>query len=160
MNEPAPHWRTLSWKAKIDRFWDRVVMIPEHPCWDWNGAMVRGYGYLGTAPFYAHRMSWAIHFGQIPRGMCVLHKCDNRACTRPDHLFIGTRIDNAKDRNLKGRQARGESHACCRLSGHEASQIRDLLKCGWKHGDVAAEYGVSQCHVYNIERREKWKHVR
>ena len=89
------------------RFWLKVEKTNE--CWKWHGAKHPfGYGMIqrGFKPhkkITAHRASWEIHFGVIPYGMNVLHKCDNPECTNPDHLFVGTFKDNSRDMYHKGR---------------------------------------------------------
>lgn len=89
------------------RFWARVKKTST--CWLWTGAKIPdGYGsiWVEGKPTAAHRISWEIHHGKIPNGMCVLHDCpggDNPACVNPKHLFLGTKQDNAIDREKKGR---------------------------------------------------------
>ena len=90
-----------------ERYWRRVTKSAESDCWGWMGATDgRGYGAIsgvGNAPKKAHRVSWEIHFGSIPAGMGVLHKCDNPKCSNPAHLFLGTQRDNCRDMASKGR---------------------------------------------------------
>lgn len=88
-------------------FWARVVKTDRY--WEWIGGRHNGYGQivyrgqnLGT-----HRVSWLLAYGPIPPGTWVLHKCDNRPCVRPDHLFLGDIVANTRDRDAKQRQARG-----------------------------------------------------
>jgi hypothetical protein len=100
------------------RFWARVDKngpIPDHhptigPCWLWTGGLApNGYGRLEPGDGetrYAHRISYKMHVGPIAAGMDCCHRCDVRACVRPDHLFEGTRRDNVQDMVAKGR-ARG-----------------------------------------------------
>lgn len=110
--------KTYGQNTAVERFWQKVVKTDG--CWRWAGRNRHKFGYgiigsnspkhLGRRGMEAHRLSWIIHFGQIPEGLSVLHKCDNPECTRPDHLFLGTTVDNLADMRRKGREARGETH--------------------------------------------------
>lgn len=92
------------------------VSVAESGCWEW--ALTRelppllpyGRVYFGKRYKFAHRVVWEIVNGDIPDGMCVCHKCDNPPCVNPDHLFLGTNIDNIADRTAKGRDARGQKN--------------------------------------------------
>ena len=92
-----------------DRFWPKIVRRGPDECWEWQAAKsTRGYGKLGAPGTdagceYAHRVSWELHNGPIPDGMHVLHHCDNRICVNPQHLFLGTNLDNILDMRAKGR---------------------------------------------------------
>jgi hypothetical protein len=95
-------------KPKADpaaRFWAKVQR--GEGCWEWQGANNgKGYGCFGkegSRPYYAHRFSWELHAGPIPDGLFVLHRCDNRRCVNPEHLFLGTQGDNMRDMIAKGR---------------------------------------------------------
>jgi len=90
------------------RFWPKVNKEPgRNTCWEWTGVCYKGYGNFSVGGsrgrMYAHRYSYELHFGNIPVGLLVLHKCDNRRCVRPSHLFVGTQSDNIKDSIKKGR---------------------------------------------------------
>jgi hypothetical protein len=106
----------------IERFLDKVEMIPEHPCWEWIGTIGNhGYGEITiNYNFYlAHRLSWKLHFSEIPKGLYVCHKCDNKTCVNPNHLFLGTDRDNMLDKCRKGRHHNSKKTHCPR--GHEYS---------------------------------------
>lgn len=104
----------------IAHFWSRVDKSGQ--CWLWVGARTSaGYGhfYIGKLAIYAHRFSWQIINGEIPKGLLICHHCDNPPCVNPNHLFLGTLSDNARDSAAKGRShfqkhpeqlPRGNSH--------------------------------------------------
>lgn len=83
------------------------IPVPECGCWIWLGARDQyGYGKLGSHGRHmlsAHRLFYTFYKGEIPEGMSVCHKCDTPPCVNPDHLFLGTPLDNARDRERKGR---------------------------------------------------------
>lgn len=88
------------------RFWSNVTVGEPNACWPWTGRVSRdGYGRikgLGQS-WVASRLSWTIHFGDVPAGLVVCHRCDNPPCVNPAHLFLGTHKDNAQDSVRKGR---------------------------------------------------------
>jgi hypothetical protein len=108
--------KNLAYVSDAERwyaFWKSVDK--SGPCWIWTGHRNnRGYGTLGKN--YAHRYSYEKCCGPIPRGLCVLHRCDNPPCVRPDHLFLGTRKDNALDMSAK-RRGSGQRKTHC-INGH------------------------------------------
>lgn len=128
-------------------------------CWNWTGLLNRtGYGIIGMSgrAKLAHRISFEAYAGRIPELMCVLHKCDNRRCVNPDHLFIGTRKDNADDRGDKGRSAKGESNGQSKLSEMEVLQIIGDHR---SQADIARSYGVSGSTISRIKSRKSWLFV-
>lgn len=106
-----------------DRFWEKVRR--SDGCWEWTGALDhKEYGIIGGSPEkQAHRCAWALYYGAVPEGKLVLHRCDNRKCVRPDHLFLGVAQDNTDDMILKGRNATGDRH-WTRLPQHRATVLR------------------------------------
>ena len=84
-----------------ERFWNNVNISDKDSCWDWKaGRSGTGYGccYCGSSERKAHRVSWIYTNGPIPKDKLVLHKCDNRLCVNPNHLYLGSRSDNQRDR--------------------------------------------------------------
>jgi hypothetical protein len=89
-------------------------------CIEWTGSVAKnGYGRLCLNGKYilAHRLVWKMVFGAIPPGICVCHRCDNRSCINPDHLFLGTGFDNMQDMVSKGRHSNQKKLLC--KNGHE-----------------------------------------
>lgn len=107
-------------------FWD-FVLKQGSGCWLWEGASFgkRGYGLYSKTG--AHRYSWRIHFGDIPKGMYVCHRCDVKLCVRPDHLFLGTAMDNAKDMVAKNRSPKTWLGVSCVNSPRWKFNMRSML---------------------------------
>lgn len=101
--------KRMPWKITQsieDRFW--AMVLKTESCWLWQGYMnPKGYGLIstkrGSRPLQTHRVSYEIHYGPIPDGLWVLHKCDNQQCVNPEHLFLGTAHDNTADMIAKER---------------------------------------------------------
>lgn len=95
-------------KPLSERFWEKVQVRTKNSCWVWTGSLDnRGYPKMSQAfresPLKAHRVSWELHFGEIPGGLFVLHACDNPSCVNPNHLMLGTAMANSVDMSRKGR---------------------------------------------------------
>ncbi len=97
--------------ANPDPFFPNIEEVDGH--WAWTGRRDKdGYGLISnlTTKRRAHRYSWVLHYGPIPEGMNVLHKCDRPWCVNPEHLFLGTTLDNNRDCHAKGRAPVGDNH--------------------------------------------------
>lgn len=140
----------------------RSTPVPECGCWLWTGAVSDGYG---STMFHgrsarAHRLSWEAHHGPIAHGLYVCHSCDVRSCVNPDHLFLGTHLENMADRDEKGRNKLnsmpGEKHPLAKLNESAVLDIRESAETG---AALARKYGVSQSAICDIRLRRNWKHL-
>lgn len=136
----------------------------EPGCWKWLSYIdANGYGRLNYKgrPMLASRISYLLHFGDIPDGMAVCHKCDNPSCTNPDHLFLGTQADNVADMEQKGRARKrgktGTDHHSAKLTD---DSIRDIRGSGKSDAENAAKYGVSRATIHSIRLGKTWRHVK
>ena len=151
------------------RFWAKVDKNgPLHSelgrCWQWLRPAGEGYGQISVNGVvrYSHHVSWEIHCGEIPNGLWVLHRCDNRACVRPNHLFLGTRQDNVDDCVEKNRHNQGERHGMAKLTDELVRVLRRRYRFGSrKHGigALAEEFGVGRVTVHRAVIGKSWKHV-
>lgn len=122
-------------------------------CWLWMGDKNQlGYGQLQerkagyTFLWTAHRLSWMIYRGRIPKGLCVLHTCDNPSCVNPKHLWLGTHKDNMQDCIRKGRRAKSyRPHT--RVRKLTDRQVRAIRRDDRKLRHVAGDYGISISNV-------------
>ena len=144
----------------LGRFWGKVNIGSPGDCWQWAACKEKdGYGHFGRDGKMrrAHRLSWQFTYGDIPEGMCVLHRCDNPGCVNPSHLFLGTHADNMHDAAQKGRLAHGEENGRHKLTGEDVLEIRELLAKGaLTQQNIADEFGVSQAHVSYIKHGKTW----
>lgn len=147
-------------KTLKERFWKKVKSGKPNECWEWFGVIQKqGYGQLwdGMKNRRANRVSWEIHNGKIPYGLCVLHKCDNPPCVNPNHLFIGTRDDNAKDAAKKGRSHLMGSK---KLTPEVVLEIRKrYMQTDVSQADLAEEFNLHQTNIHYIIKRRTWKHI-
>lgn len=131
-------------------------------CWIWTGSRsTRGYGRVRDPELrrniQAHRAAWESVNGPIPPGRFVCHRCDIRACVRPDHLFLGTARENTWDAMEKGRLAIGLRNRGAKLTPVTAEEIRRLYALGWAQRPIAAEFGVAQSTVHDVLVGHSWR---
>ena len=141
-----------------EQFWSRVTKT--NGCWLWTGGKCRGYGMIKYKGKHtkSHVVSWLIHFGNIAQGKCVLHRCDNPSCVRPDHLFLGTNQENQADKVSKHRQARGSRHGNASLSELDVIAIRRRSGTETRRR-LASEYDTSVNAINKIISRQTWRHL-
>lgn len=146
----------------VERFWSFVDK--SESCWNWGrGVGGHGYGQFYVErgkPLATHRLAWTLAKGAIPLGLQVLHRCDNKRCVRPEHLFLGTQLDNIRDMDAKGRSRRlkhppGEKHPTAKLSDAQVAEIRRVYVVGTRQNpgnakSIAARLGVTTARVYQL----------
>lgn len=140
-----------------ERIKTKYVVDPVTNCWVWTGAMASsGYGKIGCGwhsgrTLSAHRVAWEVVHGEIPDKLQVLHRCDNKKCVNPAHLFLGTQFDNIHDCIRKGRAVR-------KLTNEDVLQIRqDYLPRMSQR--LADQFRVCASTVQRIVQRKSWKHI-
>lgn len=156
---------------EIRRFWDKVAKTPA--CWLWTASKTgSGYGKFSVKRRLhpAHRVSWSLHYGTIPPGMFVLHRCDVPACVRPGHLRVGTPRENTQDMMQKGRHAcngGGDSNSEAKLTWDQVRAIRARYE-PTRHLarndparvtilQLAAEFSIGRTSVLNIVNGTAWR---
>jgi HNH endonuclease len=168
--------------SDIDRFWSKVKKSAG--CWIWEGCCaLNGYGQFHAVKngrltkCLAHRISWLISNGGKWPKLQVLHRCDNPACVNPEHLWLGTQLDNLRDMSEKGRGSLGErngwsthpermrvrdDHPMAKLTSSDVSKIRARYKFRSKTDStvaIAKDYGVTQSLISHIIRGKLWKPI-
>lgn len=158
-----------------DTFFARIRRDPD-ACWPWGRSLDYGRTKRNGRSTLTHRIAFEFAFGSIPDGMCVLHRCDNPPCCNPAHLFLGTRADNNRDRDSKGRTRypsgsshgsktkpqsvlRGSRHGRARFDEAAVAEMRALLAAGHSLRAVGAMFGTTKPTIHDIASRRTWRHV-
>lgn len=145
-----------------ERFWQKVDRRGPDECWEWTASRRCGYGQIArggqNSPVdHAHRVSYELHHGPIPEGMFVCHRCDNRGCVNPAHLYAGTREDNTRDAHERNRFVRGETHHSSKLNADAVRDIRKRRTAGEQLKPIAADYGIDFRTVYDVAAGRRWR---
>lgn len=145
-------------KVAEARFWTKVDKSGPNGCWMWTGGKNEdGYGQFWlSAPRRregAHRVAYRLLVGTIPKGMWVLHSCDNPPCVNPAHLRLGTPLDNAAEMAVKGHVA------TMKVTPNEVREIRARHADGESQSALGRWFGLTPGTVMDITKRTWWKHV-
>lgn len=142
------------------RFWQNVTISDSACCWEWKGALRNGYGVFSVNGkiTYAHRYSYKLVYNQIKEGLCVLHKCNNRLCVNPSHLYIGTKQDNANDKVNSNRQIKGGQSKLSKLTEQQVREIKEY-KGKLSLRKIANLYKVHHWTIGRILNNINWKHL-
>lgn len=144
----------------VERFMSKVKFFDKDKCWEWNGYLRKdGYAnfWIKNSVYLAHRISYFMANGTIPKKMCVCHSCDNRRCVNPEHLWIGTQKDNMRDCANKGRIVNPETEKQFCKRGHPL--FGDNLKI-WTRKDGLRFRKCRTCAAIKAKEyreKEKWK---
>lgn len=148
-----PSFNSLSYLT-TERFLAKTIVV-DSGCREWQGTLDRdGYGKLNHdgAKMPAHRFAYQRFVAEIPEGLLVCHKCDNRKCCNPEHLFLGTAKDNADDMVSKGRQRKGATHPNTKVNEQKISKALEMRDKGFLFREIAVELDCSPSSVKNWVR--------
>ena len=157
-----------------DRLERHSMPEPMSGCWIWVGALISGtksqrpalritHGKWDSCKWNAVRVAYFAAFGLFDDNLQVCHHCDNGLCVNPQHLFLGTSIDNNRDRHRKGRTVLptlpGEEHFAAKLTDSAVREIRNLIHAGMVQREIARRFNVNQATISSVKRGLTWRHV-
>ena len=133
-------------------------------CWLWKASTSQGYGVIGLGSRSkgtekAHRVSWKLYRGPIPPDKQVLHRCNNRLCVRPSHLYLGTQKQNIDDSFRAGTFPLGSRNGQSKITETDVIEIRRLASLGWTATKLTKKYPLDRMTISRCIRRETWRHV-
>ena len=144
----------------------RNISNEDHPngCWIYQRIENTGYGSITIKDkaIAAHRFSFSLYNGEIPKGLYICHRCDVKSCVAPNHLFLGTAKDNRQDmlQKKRGNAPRGTKQPHAQLNEQKVSEIKLKLKNGERQVDIAKEYSVNRSVIVDIKRGKNWHYVK
>lgn len=152
----------------LNRFWGYVTKGSQDECWIWSGPLNgSGYAFLFVrfagrkwTQWLAHRLSFAIANGSVPEGAQVNHKCDNKLCVSPSHLWLGSQKDNMMDALSKNHRAFGSLNGNSKLNDEKVRAMRSIYaKGGITLKQVGAQFGITAASACSIVNRQTWRRV-
>jgi hypothetical protein len=150
-----------------NRFYSNIIINGINECFLWRGTTKsNGYGQFKTLNkkwIHAHRYSYEFFIGKIPDDLCILHKCDNRRCVNPEHLWVGTKKDNTHDMYRKKRNgysgSQGENNPKSKLKEKDVKEIRESHSKGINCTTLSKTHGVSISAIDRIVRNITWRNL-
>lgn len=163
-------WKQRKTKDLEERFWEKVIKKGDNECWLWTGVINSENYKCGRIKFngkneLTHRISWILHYGNIPEEMNVLHKCDNPQCVNPNHLFLGSHEDNMNDMVNKDRCNKAyENNGNAKLTWDIVNEIRkrydidpEIKKYGSSRNPILSnDYEISEGQIWRILSNKSW----
>lgn len=152
-------------EAEISHFWSGVDIGAKDQCWNWKRSTnTWGYGRakIQHHMFGSHRIAYYLGNHSDPGRLLVCHKCDNKQCCNPSHLFVGTQSENLYDASRKGKLIynRGENHGRAKLTVSIIEQIKSLYLQGLSQHKIAHDLSINQSTVSRIISGKRWGHLR
>ena len=159
------------------RLEQKTIPEPMSGCWLWTGALISGsrakssrpalrltHGRWQSSKWNATRIAYFVEYGLFDDALHVCHHCDNELCVNPRHLFLGTQLDNIRDRHNKGRTVLpwllpGQRHPNAKLTDADVRTICQLLRLGVTQRAIAKQFAIQQGSISAIARGKTWRHI-
>lgn len=153
--------RFKPYDTQLNHLWAYTKINNDTGCFEWQGALDKhGYGKICTnhRTLRPHRLAYSIlHNIELKTDQQLNHTCNNRRCWNPDHLYLGTQLQNIQDRDRDGCPTRGENHPQSKLTIRQVGEIKQLLKSNIKDQEIAAQFNISRSTVLDIKSRRTWR---